>query len=164
MQEATLTPRKQNTEEAIEQEVTSPSHGSEGLGEEKVEITQEILEDQYPIREDTLSPSAKAQQDVDIFELDKLEEAPEEQINRPSVYSPVKNRESFIDKKIKAINNNEEDFGRQSLDCVDFRPRLSLVGREQVELKRQREELEATEQKQQQNCKVGVQRSPATKH
>ena len=102
-----------------------------------------MLLEQYPIRED--SPSD--QQEVDIFELDKLEEATDEQINRPSVYSPVKNRESFIEKKIKAINIEDEDFGRQSLDCVDFRPRLSLVGREQVELKRQREEMEAAEQK-----------------
>jgi len=41
----------------------------------------------------------------------------------------------------------DKDFGRQSLDAVDFRPRLSLVGREQAELKAQREEMEAAEQK-----------------
>ena len=41
-----------------------------------------------------------------------MEEATDEQVNRPSVYSPVKNRESFIEKKIKAANIEDEDFGR----------------------------------------------------
>jgi hypothetical protein len=79
--------------------------------------------EQFPILQDT--PSDK--QEVNIFELDKMKEETE-QINRPSVYSPVKNRESFIEKKIKAINVADKEFGRQSLDAVDFRPRLSLVG------------------------------------
>jgi hypothetical protein len=105
-----------------------------------------MLKEQHPIAED--SPSQKNQEEVNIFELDKMEEeTPDEQINRPSVYSPIKNRESFIEKKIKAITDDDKTFGRQSLEAVDFRPRLSVIGQEQAELKQQREEIEAAAKK-----------------
>jgi hypothetical protein len=58
-----------------------------------------------------------------------LENLPEEKVlqERTLIYSPVKNRESFIDKKIRMLNE-AESFGRQSLDCLGIRPRLSRIG------------------------------------
>lgn len=54
---------------------------------------------------------------------------------RESVYSPVKNRESFVDRKLRLLNEQqepatEEEFGRKSLDCLGIKPRLSRIGQE----------------------------------
>ena len=56
------------------------------------------------------------------------------------------NRESFIDKKIRLMNDetNEanQDFGRKSLECVGFKRGLSRVQTEQAEIKEQQKQLE----------------------
>jgi len=59
---------------------------------------------------------------------------------RTSIYSPVANRENFIDKKIRLLNE-QESFGRQSLDCLGIKPRLSKIGQEIAEIQEEKPEV-----------------------
>ena len=72
-------------------------------------------------------------------------EKPEvEEPERPSIYSPIKNRESFIQRKIRLLMEQDAtaDFGRQSIDQLDMKPSLSRVEKEQKELKAARKHLQ----------------------
>lgn len=61
-----------------------------------------------------------------------LEEIDEGEVeNRKSLYSPIKERESFIERKIRLLNENDgkrqENFGRSSLDGLEMKPKISRV-------------------------------------
>ena len=66
MRDVKLTPRKESSE--IEEELTSPSHNESEQVEKAPVVDQEMLKEQYPINEASAS----------VFDIDKIEEAPEE--------------------------------------------------------------------------------------
>lgn len=86
-------------------------------------------------REAVIEPTEK-------IDGDNKEDAPAEQEveepapERPSIYSPVKNRESFIDRKLRELGG---DKPVASFDKIDFKPRLSQIQQEQAALKEKKE-------------------------
>ena len=60
-------------------------------------------------------------------------------------YTPVKNRESFIQRKIRLLNEHDQ-YQRTSLENLNVRPVLSQVQQEQIEMKEKKEQLEKAQQ------------------
>ena len=92
---------------------------------------------------DAKSEEAFQQKSPKVYHTPEKPEPVEEE--RPSIYSPIKNRESFIQRKIRLLmekDASQSDFGRQSIDQLDMKPSLSRVAKEQKELKAARKHME----------------------